>query len=236
MKRERILIVEDEKKIADILQFGLSENGFSADVAYDGGRGYALFKEQQYDLVILDINLPGMNGYELCRRIRSLNLNIPIIFLTSLIELNDKIVGYNQGADDFLVKPFEFKELLFKIRVFLKRGLSNRSLETKILKAGELEMDLGNNTVRIGTHEISLTSKEFQLLEYLIKHQNQVVTRNDIALHVWENDFDTKTNVIDVYINYLRNKIAKYSNNKLIYTIIGRGYMLKDKTANVSSE
>ena len=229
MKSERILIVEDEKKIADILQSALSENGFNADVAYDGSQGYKLFKEHHYDLIILDINLPGLTGHDLCKRFRSSNLNIPIIFLSSRTGLNEKIIGYNLGADDFLVKPFEFKELLFKIRVYLKRSFAGQLSGNNILKAGDLEMDVDSKTVKIGDNHVSLTSKEFQLLEYLLRNKNKIVSRREIALHVWENDFETNTNVIDVYINYLRNKIGKFSDDKLIHTLINMGYTVKDK-------
>lgn len=229
MKIERILIVEDEKKIADILQFGLSENGFNADVAYDGAQGYKLFKEQHYDLIILDINLPGLTGYDLCKRFRSSNLNIPIIFLSSRTGLNEKIIGYNLGADDFLIKPIEFKELLFKIRVYLKRTSTGQLSENKILRAGDLELDIESKTVKIRDNQIGLTSKEFQLLEYLLRNKNKIVSRREIALHVWEHDFETNTNVIDVYINYLRNKIGKFSDDKLIHTLINMGYTVKDK-------
>lgn len=229
MKIERILIVEDEKKIADVLQFGLSENGFNTDVAYDGAHGYKLFKEHHYDLIILDINLPGLTGYDLCKRFRSSDLNIPIVFLSSRTGLNEKMIGYNLGADDFLVKPFEFKELLFKIRVYLKRTSTGQLSENKILRAGNLELDSESKTVKIGDNQISLTSKEFQLLEYLLRNKNKIVSRREIALHVWEHDFETNTNVIDVYINYLRNKIRKFSDDKLIHTLINMGYSVKDK-------
>lgn len=229
MKKEKILIIEDEKKIADTLKQGLTENGFAADVAYDGAIGFGMFTEHQYDLILLDINLPGINGYELCKKFRDANLSIPIIFLTSLIGLDNKIEGYDLGADDYIVKPFEFKELLFKIRVFLKRVLTNTSAETKILKAGDLEMDIESKIVKRNNKTIGLTAKEFQLLEFLLRHKNKIVSRRDIALYVWETDFDTNTNVVDVYINYLRNKVDKPFGQKLIYTQVGLGYTLKDK-------
>lgn len=225
----KILIVEDEKKIADTLKQGLKENGYYADIAYTGTIGYRMFKENQYDLIILDIKLPGINGYELCKYIRMTNSQIPIIFLTSFIALSDKMEGYNMGADDYIVKPFEFKELLLKIKVFLKRNSIKQSPETRLLKAGDLEMDLETREVKRDNKPINLTAKEFQLLEYLIRHKNKVVSRRDIALQVWETDFDSNTNVIDVYINYLRNKVDKVSGQKLIHTQVGQGYTLKDK-------
>jgi|SRR5438477_2853752 len=225
---ERLLIIEDEPKIADTLKRGLSEVGYDADVAYDGIRGQQLFRNSEYDLVILDINLPGINGYQLCKEFRSTDSHIPIIMLTSLIELGDKIEGYEAGADDYIVKPFEFKELLLKIKVFLKRASSQPSSESAVLAAGDLELNTDSKEVRRGHKLINLTAKEFQLLEYLLQKKNKVVSRNDIATNVWGIDFDTNTNVIDVYINYLRNKIDKPFEQKLIQTQIGMGYILKD--------
>jgi two-component system, OmpR family, copper resistance phosphate regulon response regulator CusR len=229
MEEERILIVEDEHKIADTLKLGLEENGYHAEVAYDGKIGFDMFKEHQYDLIVLDINLPGMNGYELCKYYRSVNSHVPIIMLTSLIGLNNKIKGYDAGADDYMVKPFEFKELLLKIRVFLKRTMNSQSQELNMLKAADLEMNVDSKEVKRGGQLINLTAKEFQLLEYLLLNKNKVVSRGDIARNVWEIDFETNTNVIDVYINYLRNKVDKFFEQKLIHTQVGMGYMLKDK-------
>jgi len=228
METQRLLIIEDEPKIADTLKRGLSEFGYDVDVAYDGIRGQQLFKNNKYDLVILDINLPGINGYQLCREFRSADSHTPIIMLTSLIELGDKIEGYEAGADDYIVKPFEFKELLLKIKVFLKRALNQPSSESAVLAAGDLELNTESKEVRRGHKLINLTAKEFQLLEYLLQKKNKMVSRNDIATNVWGIDFDTNTNVIDVYINYLRNKIDKPFEQKLIQTQIGMGYILKD--------
>jgi two-component system, OmpR family, copper resistance phosphate regulon response regulator CusR len=224
----KILIVEDEKKIADTLKFGLDEIGFSVEVAYDGKLGYHLFCANDFDLVILDINLPGMNGYDLCKSIRSQNQNIPVLMLTSMSALNDKIEGYESGADDYLVKPFEFKELLLKIRSLLKRTMRQNLPVGNILKAADLEMNLDNKEVKRNDRVINLTAKEFQLLEYLLRNKNRLVSRVDIAINVWDVDFETNTNVIDVYISYLRNKVDKHFEQKLIHTHIGMGYILKD--------
>lgn len=224
----RILIVEDEKKIADTLKFGLDEIGFHVEVAYDGKLGYHLFCAKEFDIAILDINLPGMNGYELCKAIRTQNQQIPVLMLTSMIALNDKIEGYESGADDYMVKPFEFKELLFKIRALLKRTLNQSLPVGNILKAADLEMDLDGKEVKRDNKLINLTSKEFQLLEYLLRNKNRLVTRVDIAMNVWDIDFETNTNVIDVYISYLRNKVDKQFEQKLIQTHVGMGYILKD--------
>ena len=225
----KILIVEDEKKIADTLKFGLDEIGFSVEVAYDGKLGYHLFRAKDFDLVILDINLPGMNGYDLCKAIRSQNQHIPVLMLTSMSALNDKIEGYESGADDYMVKPFEFKELILKIRALLKRTMNQSLPVGNILKAADLEMNLDSKEVKRGDTVIQLTAKEFQLLEYFVRNRNKVVSRADIALNVWDIDFDTKTNVIDVYVNFLRKKIDKDFESKLIHTQVGTGYMMKEK-------
>lgn len=228
MEMAKILIVEDERKIADTLKFGLNENGFNAEVAYDGTLGYRLFEAQDFDLIILDINLPGMNGYELCKTIRLKDQHIPMLMLTSMITLDDKIQGYNSGADDYMVKPFEFKELLLKIRALLKRTMNKNLPVGTVLKASDLEMNLDSKEVKRNDEIINLTAKEFQLLEYLLCNKNRLVSRVEIAINVWDVGFETNTNVIDVYINYLRKKIDKNSRHKLIQTHVGMGYILKD--------
>lgn len=228
MEERKILIVEDEQKIADTLKFGLVENGFHVEIAYDGLLGQRLFFDHPFNLVILDINLPGINGYKLCKMMRDHDAGIPIIMLTSFSTINDKIEGYDSGADDYLVKPFEFKELLLKIRVLLKRSMTQNIPTGNKLKAGDLVMDLDRKQVVRGEIMVNLTAKEFQLLEYLLRNKNRVVSRADIAVNVWDVDFDTNTNVIDVYISYLRNKIDKQFEEKLIQTHVGMGYILKD--------
>ncbi len=228
MEVAKILIVEDEKKIADTLKFGLGEIGFYVEVAYDGTLGYHLFCAQDFNIVILDINLPGMNGYELCKAIRSRNAYIPVLMLTSMITLNDKIEGYDSGADDYMVKPFEIKELLLKIRSLLKRTTGQNQPVGNVLIAADLEMNLDSKEVKRDNKIINLTAKEFQLLEYLLRNKNRLVSRVDIAINVWDIDFETNTNVIDVYISYLRNKVDKHFEHKLIQTHVGMGYILKD--------
>jgi DNA-binding response OmpR family regulator len=226
--QRKILLVEDEPKIADSLKLGLEETGYSVVVAYDGSIGYKLFLSQNFDLVILDINLPGLNGYELCKKIRERNTLVPVVMLTALNALNDKIEGYDAGADDYIAKPFEFRELLLKIRVLMKRTHTMNVPVGNFLKAADLQMNLDSKEVRRNDVPINLTAKEFQLLEYLLRNKNRVVTRADIAINVWEIDFDTNTNVIDVYINYVRNKVDKKFEKKLIHTQVGMGYILKD--------
>lgn len=228
MDSRKILIVEDEKKIADLLKFGLSEFGFDVQVAYDGTLGYHLFHAHAFDLAVLDINLPGMNGYELCKAIRLKDQHLPILMLTAMTTLNDKVAGYDSGADDYMVKPFEFKELLLKIRALLKRSMMQSSPVGNLLKASDLEMNLDSKEVRRNNQLINLTAKEFQLLEYLLRNKNKVVSRVDIAINVWEVDFETNTNVIDVFISFLRSKVDKGFEHKLIQTHVGMGYILKE--------
>ena len=233
MEARKILIVEDERKIADTLKFGLSEIGFYVEVAYDGTIGYHLFCTKDFNLVILDINLPGMNGYDLCKAIRLKNQHIPVLMLTSMSTLNDKIEGYDSGADDYMVKPFEFKELLLKIRSLLKRTMNQSLPVGTILIAADLEMNLDSKEVKRDDRIINLTAKEFQLLEYLLRNKNRLVSRVDIAINVWDVDFETNTNVIDVYISYLRNKVDKNFEHKLIQTHVGMGYIFKRSLMHV---
>lgn len=226
MDEIRILLVEDEKKIADSLKKGLTEQNFHVEVAYDGLEGKRQFEAQQFDLVILDINLPGLNGYSLCKKIRNRNPTIPIVMLTALSAIDDKIEGFDAGADDYIVKPFEFKELLVRIRALLKRIYTNMPVGN-ILRVGDLVINFDSKEVSRGGNGISLTAKEFQLLEYLVRNRNKVVSRADIALNVWDIDFDTKTNVIDVYVNFLRKKLDHDYDKKIIHTQVGVGYVLK---------
>jgi DNA-binding response OmpR family regulator len=228
MEEMRILIVEDEIKIADTLKQGLEENGYIADIAYDGLTGERLAEPGKYQVILLDVNLPGINGFDLCRRIRESDTTVVIIMLTALNTISDKMEGYGKGADDYMVKPFEFRELLLKIGVLMKRT-SSLPAAGQVLKAGDLEINLDSKLVSRNKQYIHLTAKEFQLLEYLMKNKNKVVSRAEIAMDVWDIDFDTNTNVIDVYINYLRTKIDKPFDTKLIHTQVGMGYVLKDQ-------
>ena len=228
MEERKILIVEDEKNIAAALKKGLTENGYYVEVAYDGQIGKKLFLSHHYDLIILDINLPGLNGYDLCKQIRNHNQQIPVIMLTAMNTTEDKIEGFDAGADDYMIKPFEFKELLVRIRALLKRIMNQQLPTGNILKAADLEMNLDTKEVKRGDQPILLTAKEFQLLEYFMRNRNRVLSRADIAERVWDIDFDTKTNVIDVYVNYLRKKIDKNFATRLIHTQVGMGYILKE--------
>lgn len=226
MELLQILLVEDERKIADSLKKGLSEHGYQVQLAYDGLTGWQEFETGNFDLIILDINLPGIHGHELCRMIREKS-SVPVIMLTAMNAIGEKIEGFDAGADDYIVKPFDFKELLVRVRAVLKR--SNKTAGSgKILKVSDLVMNLDSREVFRAGINISLTAKEFQLLEYLVKNKGKVVSRADIALSVWDIDFDTKTNVIDVYVNFLRKKLDRKSENKLIHTQVGYGYIIKD--------
>lgn len=227
-EERKLLIIEDEKKIATTLKKGLTENGYHVDIAFDGNIGKRLFDSNEYDLIILDINLPGMNGFEVCKAIRNSNQQIPIIMLTAMNTTEDKIEGFDTGTDDYLIKPFEFKELLVRIRALLKRTMNQQLPTGNILKVADLEMNLDTKEVSRAEQPITLTAKEFQLLEYFMRNRNRVLSRADIAERVWEIDFDTQTNVIDVYVNYLRNKIDKKFETRLIHTQVGMGYIMKE--------
>jgi two-component system, OmpR family, copper resistance phosphate regulon response regulator CusR len=227
MDEIRILLIEDEKKIATALKTGMEEQGYYVMVAFDGEIGEKLFNNYDFELVILDINLPDINGYTLSRMIRQKNRDIPILMLTALGTVEDKVEGFEAGADDYLVKPFAFKELLARIKSLLRRTVSG--LPTgHILRIADLEINLDSKEVTRSGNKISLTAKEFQLLEYLIRNKNKVVSRADIAGKVWDIGFDTGTNVIDVYINFLRKKVDKDYPAKLIHTQIGMGYVMKE--------
>ena len=226
----KILIVEDEFKIANTLKRGFEENEFIVDVTYDGLSGYHLFSTKIYDLIILDLNLPELNGIELCKKIRIKNSHIPIIMFTALNTIENKIDGYNIGADDYLVKPIEFRELLLKVKALLKRSATINDKGSNILLFGDIEMNLLSQEVNRNGINISLTTKEFQLLEYFLRNNNKVISRAELAEKVWNINFDTQTNVIDVYINYLRKKIDKNFSTKLIHTLVGSGYILKIDT------
>lgn len=223
----KILLVEDEKKIAETLKKGLTEQHYHVELCYDGSVAKELFETQSFDIIILDINLPGINGYDLCRIIRSSNERIPVIMLTALNSTDDKVIGFDAGADDYIVKPFDFVELLVRIRALLKR-IYQAHQPVSILKVKDVVMNMDSKEVTRSGKSISLTAKEFQLLEYLVRNKNRVVSRADIALNVWDIDFDTKTNVIDVYVNFLRKKLDKEFDTKLIHTQVGMGYILKD--------
>jgi two-component system, OmpR family, copper resistance phosphate regulon response regulator CusR len=223
----KILIIEDEPKVASFIKKGLEENNYSASIAYDGSSGLRMASEEDYDLIILDVNLPNVNGFEVCRNLRSKNSSIPILMLTALSSTEDKITGFDSGADDYLVKPFEFKELVARIKALAKRSLMSSSPGT-VLRIADLEMNIETKLVKRAGKRIELTAKEFSLLEFLLKNKGKSISRASIAEKVWDITFDTGTNVIDVYVNFLRKKVDKDFSPKLIHTQIGMGYIIKE--------
>ncbi len=224
----KLLIVEDEPKVAAFLNQGLSEQGFDTDVVYDGQMGLKMAQRNEYDIILLDVIVPYINGIELCKSIKEIKPNVPIIMLTALGTTDDKLSGFDAGADDYLVKPFEFKELLARIRALLKRSGGQQSASNK-LRVADLELDLNKKRAVRNSKIIELTAKEFSLLEYLMRNRGRVVSRSEIAAHVWEVTFDTGTNVVDVYVNLLRKKVDKDFDTKLIQTRIGSGYILSEE-------
>lgn len=227
---DKILIIEDEPKVADFIKKGLSENNFDAQIAYDGQIGKSLALSGKFSALILDVNLPHINGYELCKFLRGAGLKVPILMLTALGTIEDKLTGFDAGADDYLQKPFEFRELLARLKALLKRSsvLSDGPIKDNIIRIADLEINRDSKIVKRGGKKIDLTAREFVLLEYLAKNKNRVVSRFDIAERVWDINFDTGTNVIDVYINFLRKKIDKGFDKKLIHTQIGMGYVMRE--------
>lgn len=218
-----ILIVEDEHRLAEILQKQFTESGFSADVAKDGYVGKHKAEQNNYDLILLDINLPLLNGYELCREIRKTNAQVPIIMLTALGTYDNKLIGFDAGADDYVLKPFDFRELLARVNVFLKRSKVSFP-ESRKLSIADLVLDLDSKTVLRNGKKIDLTSKEFALMETFLRNKNKLLTRDYIIDKVWNIDFETGTNIIDVYVNYLRKKIDKDFEPKIIHTKFGFGF------------
>lgn len=221
----RILIIEDEKKVAGFVKRGLEEETYAVDAAYDGEEGLYLAKETPYDLILLDIMLPKIDGLEVLARLRKNHIDTPILLLTAKVSVEDRVEGLNQGADDYLTKPFAFSELLARVRVLLRRGKTE--IQT-VLKISELTLDLLSHKVKRNDQEIELTGKEYSLLEYFMRNQGKVLTRTMIAEHVWDYNFDTFTNVIDVFINHLRKKIDKNHSPKLLHTLRGVGYVMKE--------
>jgi two-component system copper resistance phosphate regulon response regulator CusR len=221
-----ILVIEDEHKTADALKKGLEENGYHVNVAYDGLVGLDLLKAGQYQLVISDVIMPKLNGISLCKQIRSFQPSVPILLLTALDSKEDVVTGLDAGADDYLTKPFDFRELLARIRVLTKRA--DASAIQVPLQFSDIVLNLKNKTVTRAGKQVDLTPKEFKLLEYFMRKPNIAISRSDLARDIWNVDFDTGTNIVEVYINYLRNKIDKPFGKKLVHNIHGVGYILKE--------
>lgn len=223
----KLLIVEDEPKVASFIKKGLEENHYEAEIAYDGFSGEKLAQMYKYDMFILDIIIPGISGLDLCKKLKKMNPDIPVLMLTALGTTDDKIIGFDSGADDYMIKPFEFRELLARIKVLLKTAGRTADSSNK-LRSGDLELDLDRKIARRGNTQIELTAKEFSLLEYFMRNNGKVLSRNDIAEKVWDVSFDFGTNVVDVYVNFLRKKIDKGFDKKLIHTKVGFGYIFGD--------
>lgn len=223
MKKVRILLVEDESRVASFLAKGLREQTYAVDVARDGEEGSYLGSVNEYDLVILDVMLPRKDGHAVCRELRGGGRRMPILMLTARGAVDDRVAGLDSGADDYLVKPFDFKELLARVRALLRRSAVLRS---ERLRIADLTLDTASHTVTRGGKPVELTAKEYALLEFLVLNQGRVVGREQIAQHVWDENFDPFSNIIDVYIKRLRAKIDSQSDRRLIHTRRGEGYML----------
>jgi DNA-binding response OmpR family regulator len=218
----RILIIEDEQKMAEILKRGLEEENFAVEVAHDGDNGLAIGKEQKFDVILLDVTLPGTDGFDVAKELRAAHIKTPILMLTARDSTEMKVRGLDSGADDYITKPFAFAELLARIRAQVRR-----SEDITKLQIGDLLLDLIHRKVTRGGEEVQLTGKEFNLLEYFMQHPDEILSRETLSEKVWNETFDALTNVIDVYINYLRNKVDRNRETKLIHTVRGVGYMLK---------
>jgi len=225
-KGYRILLAEDEPKLSQVIQEELDNYGFKTDVAFDGRVAEKLFSQHHYALILLDINLPYKNGLALCKEFRAANKNVPIIMLTALGELQDKMDAFGVGADDYIVKPFHFDELFARIKVSLKRTDSSNN-DLKCLDVEDLHIDFTSKTVSRSGQVIPLTAKEFSLLTMLAQNKGKVISKQEILEKVWDLNFDTGTNTIEVYISFLRNKVDKNFEEKLIHTKPGFGYYMK---------
>jgi two-component system copper resistance phosphate regulon response regulator CusR len=224
----RILIAEDDKKVAGFLKKGLREEHYAVDVCHNGDEALFQVQVNEYDLIILDVMLPGKDGFQVCRDIRGNAVLTPILMLTAKDQLEDKIRGLNEGADDYLTKPFSFDELLARIRALLRR---TQDYKTKILTVGDLELDPVARTVIRAGKDISLTGKEYALLEYLMRNKGRTITQTMIIEHVWDQDYEGLSNVVNVYINHLRDKVDRGFEQKVIHTIRGVGYKIEESNA-----
>jgi DNA-binding response OmpR family regulator len=220
----RILIVEDEKALADILKKGLEEEGYAVDVAYNGEDGQYLAENEPSDLMILDIMLPVIDGLSILKKIRAEGINTPVLMLTAKDAITDKVSGLDAGADDYLTKPFSFDELLARMRALLRR---HAEVKTTVITIGDLTVDSATHEVKRAGKSIALSSREYSLLEYMVINRNTVLSRTALTQHLYNQDFDLDSNIIDVFINRLRNKIDRRSRTRLIHTVRGAGYMLK---------
>ena len=222
----RVLIVEDEQRIAAFLERGLKEEGWAVDVVHNGDDALDWAAAAEYDVIVLDVLLPGRDGFTVCRELRVRGAQTPVLMLTARDAVDDRVTGLDSGADDYLVKPFAFKELLARLRALTRRQGDSRSTE---LRVGDLTLDTLTRTARRGDKRIELTAKEYSLLEYLMRHPGRLLSRTQIAEHVWNFDFYSESNMVDVYIRYLRRKIDEGFEHKLIKTVRGAGYKISDE-------
>ena len=220
----RVLVVEDDRKVASFIRKGLMEEGYAVDVAPEGETGLAMGLDRLHDIIILDVMLPGKPGFQVVRELRQAKVATPVLLLTAREAVEDRVQGLDAGADDYLTKPFAFAELLARMRALLRRGAT---AQAPLLRLADLTLDPARRTVKRGEEVISLTNREFALVEYFMRNPGRVLTRTMIAEHVWDYSFDSDTNVIDVYVNYLRKKIDAGRERKLINTVRGVGYVLK---------
>lgn len=226
----KILIIEDERKIARFIELELKHEGYEVDYAGTGTLGLEKILEEDADLVILDVMLPELSGIEVCRSAREQGVTTPIIMLTAKDDVMDKVSGLDNGADDYMTKPFAIEELLARIRVALNRARKQKEpKKSTVYEYGELQVDMGKHEVRYGLEQISLTKKEYDLLAYLLQHRNEVVSRETLLSEVWDYDYVGETNVVDVYIRYIRQKIDDHYGAKIINTVRGVGYIIKDE-------
>ncbi len=222
----RILVVEDEKKVASFIKRGLEEERYEVDLAADGEEGLSMAEANVYDLILMDLMLPKMDGLAVVKELRRKQVLTPVLCLTAKDSVDDIVLGLDSGSDDYLTKPFAFAELLARVRALVRRGGKDRGAE---IRFGDLRLDPVAHKVWRGGREVELTAKEYALLEYLMRNPNQVLTRTMIAEHVWDYTFDSFTNIIDVYVNYLRKKVDKDFDKRLIHTVRGVGYVLKEE-------
>lgn len=225
----KILVIEDEAAVISLIERGLKEKGLEVSIAMDGNTGLQMIRDHQFNLVILDLMLPGMNGIQVCREIRSLGFDLPVLMLTALGSTENIVTGLDSGADDYMVKPFKITELMARVNALGRRAFKKvQTPETHILQIGDLQLDTDAKMAKRNEEIIPLTSTEYKLLEFFMKNQSRVLSRMEILEHVWDIDFNLGTNVVDVYVNYLRKKIDKSHDTKFIHTMIGMGYMMKE--------
>ena len=220
----RVLVVDDDRKLASMVRRELTDDGYAVDVAHDGEEGLGFADAGVYDLILLDVAMPGMDGLTVCRRLRERKIGTPVLMLTARDGVDDRVSGLDSGADDYLVKPFSFRELGARVRALTRRVVPGRDT---VLRAADVEVDTIAHEVRRGNHPVDLTSKEYAILEYFLRNPNRVLTRTQIAEHVWDYDFAAMSNVIDVYVGYLRRKLADDRAPRLLRTVRGAGYQLR---------